>query len=178
MYRSFVFHTTAALAGALLACAGCAPAPAPATAPAASAATLAGAWKSSVQLDSGAFASVKDLMFMYAYAADGTLLESSNYDAAPPVPPAYGSWRHVDGNRFEARYAFFTTRPATRAEAAAAGGGWLPAGHGQITEQITLAADGQSYEATLQLDLFDVSGKPAEGGGTGTVHAQRMTFAK
>ncbi len=159
------------LVAALAACA-------PASGPAGEELTLTGAWKASVQFDSGALAGVKDLAFMYAFDASGTLLESSNYDAAPPAPPAYGIWRRVSGNEFEARYAFFATRPAPQPEAAAAGGGWLPAGHGELTERIALAADGQSYEASLQLELFDVDGKPVDGGGRGTVRAHRMTFAR
>lgn len=162
------------LAAALLAATACTPA----ANPAAGDPTLTGAWQSSVQFQSGAFAGVKDLAFMYAYGADGTLIESSNYDAAPPVPPAYGTWRRVAGNQFEAHYAFFTTRPATAAEASAASGGWMPAGHGELTERITLAADGQSYEATVGVQLFDAAGKPADGGGEGSVHARRMTPGK
>ena len=167
------FRSSAA-AGALLGCAACAPA----GGPAADEPTLTGAWRSSVQLQSGALAGIKDLEFLYAYNAGGTLTESSNYDSAPPVPPAYGTWRRLAGNRFEARYTFFMTRAAPPAEAAAAGGGWLPAGRGELTEHIALAADGQSYEATLQLALFDTAGKPVEGGGGGTVHARRLTFAQ
>lgn len=174
MTNSFAIRTTGAAAGILLACAACAPI----GKSAASEPTLAGAWRSSVQFQSGAFAGVKDLAFMYAFAADGTLLESSNYDAAPPVPPAYGSWRRVGGNQFEARYAFFTTRPATPAESAAASGGWLPAGHGELSEHITLAADGQSYVAAIRVELFDAAGKAIDGGGEGTVHARRMALAK
>ena len=164
----------AAVAGALLACIGCAPA----TAPANSEPSLAGAWKSSVQFQSGAFAGVRDLTFMYVYDAGGTLIESSNYDSAPPVPPAFGAWRRIDGNRFEARYLFFTTRAATAAEAAAASGGWLPAGHGELTEQITMAPDGQSYEATIRAELFDVDGKAVDGGGEGSVQARRITVTR
>ena len=56
---------------------------------------LFGAWRGSVQFTTGAFAEVKDLDFMYLFNAGGTMLESSNYDGAPPVPPAYGVWRKV-----------------------------------------------------------------------------------
>ena len=38
----------------------------------------------------------KDLEFMYAFNVSGTMTESSNYDAAPPVPPAYGVWKKVE----------------------------------------------------------------------------------
>jgi hypothetical protein len=53
---------------------------------------LPGSWRSKVQFEDGAFASIKDLEFMYVFNAGGTLTESSNYDGAPPVPPAYEIW--------------------------------------------------------------------------------------
>ena len=54
---------------------------------------IVGAWKGKVQFKSGAFAEVKDIEFMYVFNAGGTMTESSNYDGAPPVPPAYGIWK-------------------------------------------------------------------------------------
>lgn len=54
---------------------------------------LVGAWRSSLQFESGAFAAIKDLEFMYVFNEGGTMMESSNYDGAPPVPPAYGVWQ-------------------------------------------------------------------------------------
>ena len=42
-------------------------------------ANLAGAWRGKVQFTSGAFAEIKDLEFMYAFNAGGTMTESSNY---------------------------------------------------------------------------------------------------
>jgi hypothetical protein len=57
---------------------------------------LAGAWQGRVQFTTGAFADTKDLEFMYAFNSGGTMTESSNYDAAPPAPPA-------DGNSFDSR---------------------------------------------------------------------------
>ena len=59
---------------------------------------LVGEWRAQLQFTSGAFASIKDLEFMYVFNQGGTMTESSNYDASPPVPPAYGIWRKV-GNR-------------------------------------------------------------------------------
>ena len=131
---------------------------------------LVGAWRAKVQFTSGAFASIEDLEFLYVFNAGGTLVESSNYDSAPPVPPAYGEWRRTAPGRFEAKYAFFTT------QAAADGGGWTPAGSGLLVEQIALAADGRSYESSMTLELFDAAGKPVAGGGVATVHAQRAGF--
>src|SRR6185503_17373351 len=92
--------------------------------------SLVGAWRSQVLFSGGALAGMKDLEFMYVFNAGGTLTESSNYDGAPPVPPAYGVWRKVGPRRFEARYVFYSTRaPETFADIAK-GGGWPPSGRG------------------------------------------------
>lgn len=156
----------AALALACLA--GCAPAP---SAPAA----LVGAWQAQVQFHDGPFAGVRDLQFLYVYNAGGTMTESSNYDGAPPVPPAYGEWRASGPNRYEAKYTFFTTQPPAQPEQLA-GGGWPPAGSGVLTEHITLAADGRSYKSALTLEMFDRDGKPAAGGAQAKVSARRAGF--
>jgi hypothetical protein len=144
-------------------------------APASKPAALIGAWRSSLQFESGAFAAVKDLEFVYVFNAGGTLTESSNYDGAPPVPPAYGVWREVGPNEFEAKYEFFSTAPS-EPEAFAKGAGWLPAGRGVITERITLAADGRTFTSTLRYDAFDSKGKPTEGGGEARGRATRIQF--
>lgn len=136
--------------------------------------TLAGAWKANIEFQSGALAPFKGLEFMYAFNVGGTMTESSNYDAAPPVPPAYGTWRETGPGRFEARYQYYATRPATPAESAVAGGGWMPAGYGVITEAITLGADGNSFTSTVRLEMFDPAGKPMDGGGAGTARGRRM----
>jgi hypothetical protein len=137
-------------------------------------ASIVGAWRSSVEIRSGAFASMKGLEFLYAFQAGGTMTESSNYDAAPPVPPAYGVWRQVGGNRFEARYEFFTTRALTPEEATGAGGGWMPSGRGVFDESIELSADGSSFTSTLRYELFDPEGEAVEGGGSGVGRGKRL----
>lgn len=136
-------------------------------------APLVGAWRSSVQFDSGAFAPIRDLEFLYVFHGDGTLTESSNYDAAPPVPPAYGVWRTVRPREFEARYEFFSTSPSPP-DAFAKGGGWTPSGRGVLTERIQLSDDGASYTSTIRYEALDRSGKPAEGGGTAKGRAVRI----
>ena len=135
---------------------------------------LVGAWRSQIQFGSGAFAQVKDLEFMYVFNAGGTLTESSNYDGAPPVPPAYGTWRRVGPHQFEAKYAFYATRAPATFDVIANGGGWSPAGPGQLTEYITMAEDGRSYHSTISYAAFDQSGAPADGSGEGTGTAARM----
>src|SRR5271170_5189819 len=105
----------------------------------AAAAGLTGAWRARMHFTSGAFAEVKDLEFMYVYNAGGTLTESSNYDAAPPVPPAYGIWRAHGPNRFQSKYAFYVTKAPGSFQDITKGGGWSPDGSGVFTEEITLA---------------------------------------
>ena len=150
---------------------GCSRAPAPVAPPA-----LSGAWHASVQFQGGAFASVKDLEFLFVFNSGGTMTESSNYDGLPPVPPAYGEWRATGADQFEAKYTFFTTRPPEDVKSLATGGGWLPAGHGMLKESIHMAADGRAYDSTIALELFDMAGKPVSGGGSGTVHATRSEW--
>jgi len=162
MIRRVRVELASIVASALLA-AGCAQEP-----PA-----LVGAWRSSLQFENGAFAGIRDLEFMYVFNAGGTLTESSNYDGAPPVPPAYGSWRQTGPNSFEARYEYFATAPADAVEFLK-GAGWLPAGRGSFTEAITLTDDGRSFTSTLRYEPFDAQGRPADGGGTAKGRAIRV----
>jgi hypothetical protein len=137
---------------------------------------LVGAWRSQIQFENGLFAQVHDLEFLYAFSAGGTMTESSNYDGAPPVPPAYGVWRETAPDQYEAKYIFFMTKaPATFGEVAK-GGGWLPAGHGVVTERIRLTAGGDSLSSTVTLDLFDKDGNAAPGGGRATARGVRIRF--
>jgi hypothetical protein len=169
-----------ALVSIAIVLAGCSPsssAKSPDSAAQASApSALIGAWQSNVNFTSGAFVSMKELRFLYVFNAGGTMTESSNYDGVPPVPPAYGVWREVGPNKFEAKYVFYTTKPPAAFQEIVSGGGWMPTGHGVLTETITLGADGNSYDSTIKWDAFDMSGKPATGGGAGTVHGTRIAF--
>ena len=137
---------------------------------------LAGAWRGRVEFKSGLLADVRDLEFMYSFAVGGTMTESSNYDGAPPVPPAYGIWRRSGPRNFEARYEFFVTKPPAGFEELAKGGGWLPAGRGILTERIELAPDGKKFNSSIRLELLDPADKPVQGGGEGRVEAQRIDF--
>jgi hypothetical protein len=139
-------------------------------------APLVGAWRARVQFSSGDFASIKDLQFLLVFHADGTLVESSNYDESPPVPPAYGSWRQLAGNEFEAKYMFFVTKPPSKFDDITTGGGWLPAGYGVLTEHITVDQESSSYSSTMTLTIFDSSDRSLPGGGNATVHAMRIRF--
>ncbi len=139
-------------------------------------AQLTGAWRARMHFASGAFADVKDLEFMYVYNAGGTLTESSNYDAAPPVPPAYGIWRAKAAGHFQSKYVFYVTKAPGSFADITKGGGWSPDGSGVFTEEITLGADGNSYTAQVTYVAYDVNGKQAAGGGTGTASGTRITF--
>jgi hypothetical protein len=136
---------------------------------------LTGAWRASIDVKSGAFTAAKDLEFMYVFHSDHTLTESSNYDAAPPVPPAYGVWRSVpgDGTVFEAKYEFFTTAPLPPDKA---GAGWLPSGRGVFTERITVAPDGRTFTSAIRYQLFDAKGAAIEGAGEATGRGTRIDF--
>lgn len=137
---------------------------------------LVGAWRARVQFRSGAFAAVKDLELMYAFNAGGTMTESSNYDASPPVPPAYGVWRRVQPRRYEAKYVFYLTKAPKAFEEIAGGGGWSPGGTGVLVEKISLAEDGKTFTSTISLDLFDETGKPTESGSQAESQAVRIAF--
>ena len=145
-------------------------------APANPADDLAGEWRAQLQFKSGAFASIKDLEFMYSFNQGGTMTESSNYDAAPPVPPAYGIWRKTGPNEYEAKYEFYVTKVPAAFDEITKGGGWGPAGRGIFVERITLSDDGKTFTSKIKYDQFDTAGKPAEGGGEATGRGVRLTF--
>jgi hypothetical protein len=137
---------------------------------------LAGAWRAGIQFSTGAFAPVRDLEFMYLFHQDGTMMESSNYDAAPPVPPAYGVWKQVDAHTFEAHYEFFMTAAPDSAAKASGADGWVPAGRGILIETITLSEDGNSFTSHLKFEAFDRSGKPTDMGGVASGTGRRMPY--
>jgi len=118
---------------------------------------------------------MKDLEFVYVFNVGGTMTESSNYDGAPAVPPAYGVWRKSGPRQFEAKYTFYVTKaPETFADIAK-GGGWSSAGHGDFMEKITLSDDGKSYTSIISYAAFDRTGEQVEGG-EGNGEGARMGF--
>lgn len=137
---------------------------------------LAGQWRARMSFESGDFAAVEGLEFMYVFNLGGTMTESSNYDAAPPVPPAYGIWRQTGPGRFEVKYEFYPTRPPRAFDELASGGGWPPAGRGVFLESITIADDGATYASGVSYEAFDGAGAPLPGGGRGTAAGMRLHF--
>ena len=137
---------------------------------------LVGAWRGRVQFRAGPFAAVKDLEFMYVFNVGGTMTESSNYDASPPVPPAYGVWRAVGPGQFEAKYAFYQTKAPSAFDDIAKGNGWSPAGWGVLVEKIALAPDGKFFKSTIHLQMFDDAGQPTGGRQVAETQASRMDF--
>ena len=136
---------------------------------------LVGAWRATIDFQSGAFAAIDDLEFMYTFNAGGTMTESSNYDGAPPVPPAYGIWRRTGPRTFEAKYQYYATKAPAGLDDITKGGGWMPAGHGVFTETIMLSDDGLSFQSAMFYEAFDRDGARGE-----TAHAEvrgvRLTF--
>jgi hypothetical protein len=137
---------------------------------------LVGPWRGHVQFTDGAFAAVKDLEFMYTFNAGGTMTESSNYDGAPPVPPAYGAWRKIGEKKYEAKYSFYWTKPPVNFDEIAKGNGWAPGGHGVLTQEITVSADGNGFDSTIRLQMYDQSGRPTDPESRATAQATRMGF--
>jgi len=138
-------------------------------------AKLVGAWRSRIVFRSGSLAEMKDLEFLYAYNAGGTMTESSNYDeAANSTPPAYGLWKQIAPHQFQTKYVYYTTTQPGPGNAGNTD--WWPSGHGVLTETITLSADGQTYTSTIRLSTYDRTGAPVAGGGEGTGAGTRIVF--
>jgi hypothetical protein len=137
---------------------------------------IVGAWKGKVQFRTGAFAEVKDFEFMWVFNNGGTMTESSNYDGVPPTPPAYGIWKKIGEKQYEARYEFYFTKIPASFEDITKAGGFPPAGHGVLTEKITVSDDGKSYKSTIKYDSFDHSGKQLSAGEEADAEAKRMEF--
>lgn len=138
---------------------------------------LVGAWRSKVVFQSGALAGMKDLEFLYAYNAGGTMTESSNYDeAANSSPPAYGVWKQTGPRTFETKYVFYTTKAPGPGDGSPNGSDWWPAGHGVLAETITVSDDGRTYASTIKLATFDRTGAPIAGSGEGTGAGTRIVF--
>ena len=135
-----------------------------------------GAWRGKVQFTTGAFATTTNLEFSYVFNEGGTMTESSNYDSAPPVPPAYGVWRKVGVRKYQAKYIYFWTKAPADKRELSKGGGWSPGGHGLLTQQITLSEDGRSFDGTIQYEIFDQAGKPTEKESTANAQATRISF--
>ncbi len=137
---------------------------------------LVGAWKGKVQFKSGALAVLKDLEFMYVFNEGGTMTESSNYDGAPPVPPACGIWRKTDYRKFEARYEFYFTKVPKSFEDITTTSGFPPVGYGVLVEKITLSEDGKSFKSTIKYEAFDKSNNLIESGSEAETEGERMSF--
>jgi hypothetical protein len=137
---------------------------------------LVGAWRSKIVFRTGPLAEMKDLEFLSAYNAGGTMTESSNYDeAANSSPPAYGIWKQITPQTFQTKYVFYTTKEPGPGDGATKSD-WWPAGHGVLTETITLSADGNAYTSTIKLVTYDRTGAQIPGAGEGTGAGTRIVF--
>lgn len=135
---------------------------------------IVGAWRSKVQFVDGPFAEVTDLEFLYTFNQGGAMNESSNYDGAPPVPPAYGSWKESAPGVFDVKYVYFNSKGPSTFQQLVDSGGWMPNGYGELTEKISMATDGNGFTSELSLQMFDASGKPMEGGGKAKGQGKRI----
>lgn len=135
---------------------------------------LVGAWRGKVQFKTGAFAAVTNLEFLYVFNFGGTMTESSNYDAMPPVTPAYGVWKKTGPKQYEARYVYYWTKPPAALDEITKGGGWSPGGHGVLTQRINLSEDGNSFDSTIKYEVFDSQGKPTDPISSAEAHGVRV----
>jgi hypothetical protein len=122
---------------------------------------MKGAWESHVAFTGGALRADEESaisLCLQRRRNDDRVIELRR---RPPDPPAYGVWKEVSPNRFQLKYIFYVTKPPSRFEELVGGQGWLPNGHGVITEDITLSADGNSWQSKIHWDAFDMDGKPA-----------------
>jgi hypothetical protein len=135
---------------------------------------LLGAWRARVTIDSGPLAGIP-FQFLVTYAAGGGMVESSNFDEATPVPPAYGSWVATGPWTFRSTYVFFTTNPPSDPGTLPTAG-WAFSGSGKLREQITIAHDGTTYTSHLYYQLYDTTDN-ALPGQSGAAHAMATRIA-
>jgi hypothetical protein len=128
------------------------------TGPAGAQRGLEGAWRVQVTVESGPFRGSQQFLVMYS--AGGGMVESSNFDEAPPVPPAYGSWVASGESGFRSTYVFFTTEAVDRLDA---GAGWEFSGSGKFRESITVGPSGNDYTSRLSYELYDTADAPLAG---------------
>ena len=93
-----------------------------------------------------------------------------------PVPPAYGVWKKVGIRTYEAKYQFFQSKAVSSPDELVKGGGWAPDGHGTLSQKIRLSADGNSFDSSITLELFDKGGKAIAGGGEARAKGRRIAF--
>ena len=135
--------------------------------------SLEGGWRARVTFTTGPLKGVP-FQFLLTYAAGNGMVESSNLDESPPVPPAYGTWQQTGRHTYKNTYVFWTTKIANPHDLTQ---GWTFAGSGLLTEKITLANAGNAYESTITYRLYDATDKPLPGqSGTGHASARRITI--
>lgn len=138
---------------------------------------IIGQWRSQIQFSTGAFASVKDLEIMYVFNYGGTMTESSNYDAAPPVPPAYGIWRKINSQKFAIKYEHYVTKAPDNAKIEDIWGGWLPSStRAVLSEIITLSDDGETFSSVIKYEALDKNNNPVDEGEIGIGKGIKLKF--
>ena len=137
---------------------------------------LAGEWRAQLQFSSGAFASIKDLEFMYSFNQGGTHDRVVELRRVAAGAAGLRDLAEGRGQEFEAKYEFYVTKAPAAFDEIAKGGGWGLAGRGVFVERITLSEDGKSFTSKIKYDQFDTAGKPAEGGGEATGKGVKLAF--
>jgi hypothetical protein len=132
--------------------------------------SLEGGWRAHVTFGSGPLKGVP-FQFLIMYAAGGGMVESSNFDEVPPIPPAYGSWGRTGPSNFKSTYIFWTTKTANAKDSKV----WTFSGLGVLNENISLGKTGDAYTSSISYQLFNTKDEPLSGqSGTGSVTASRI----
>jgi hypothetical protein len=133
--------------------------------------SLEGGWRAHVTFASGPLKGVP-FQFLITYSTGGGMVESSNFDEVPPVPPAYGSWGRTGPTNFKSTYIFWTTKMANAKDVSK---GWTFSGIGVLNENIALSQTGDAYTSSIAYQLYDTQDKPLTGqSGTGSTTASRI----
>jgi hypothetical protein len=82
----------------------------------------------------------------------------------------------VAERKYEAKYAYYWTRPPSNLNELTKGNGWAAGGHGVLSQEITLSSDGNSFESTIRYQVFDRSWKQTEQDNSATAKATRLRF--
>jgi len=67
-------------------------------------------------------------------------------------------------------------RPPVVFDEIAQSGGWKPGGRGVLVQTITLSADGNRFDSTIQFTVLDVQGKATDPMGEASAQGTRMQF--
>jgi hypothetical protein len=88
-----------------------------------------------------------DIEALITYAADGTLIESSNTGILRRTV-GYGEWERIGERLYASSHVSFTFNPTT--------GAWT--GTSRLDRKVLVSQDGRTFSGVARLNVFDVDG--------------------